>query len=169
MFKLVPLLPFIVGACNQVSSTEPAPGKATSALLDCDRDAAAATPNGEREAVAAAVQLYFQGHATGDGSYYRRAFHSDARLFWVKEGAVAQKSGADFIAGAPGKPADDEAKRVRRIAAIDVAGDAAMAKVELVYPNVHFVDYLSLLKVDGRWTIVNKIFHRQDIAPSAMR
>jgi hypothetical protein len=45
----------------------------------------------------------------------------------------------------------------------------SMAKIELSYPTVHFVDYLSLLKVDGRWTIVNKIFHREDIAPSAMR
>jgi hypothetical protein len=33
-------------------------------------------------------------------------------------------------------------------------------KVELRYPDVAFVDYLSLLKIDGRWQIVNKIFHR---------
>jgi Putative lumazine-binding len=169
MRKLVPLLPFFVGACNQLGSSSDAHSKSASAALDCNRDAMAAAPDGEREAVAEAVQLYFQGHSTGDGNYYRRAFHPDARLFWVKDGAVSQKSSADFIAGAPGKPADDEAKRARRIAAIDVAGNAAMAKVELAYPSVRFVDYLSLLKVEGRWTIVNKIFHREDIAPSAMR
>ena len=34
-----------------------------------------------------------------------------------------------------------------------------MAKVELVFPDRRFVDFLSLLKIDGRWWIVNKIFH----------
>src|SRR5882672_5450809 len=78
----------------------------------------AATPDPEREAVEATVRLYFQGHATGDGSYFRRAFHPDAYLFWVDSGKLARKSSGDFAAGASGKPADDEAKRVRRIAMV---------------------------------------------------
>jgi hypothetical protein len=169
MRKLLPLLPFLLGACNQPGAASESSDRTAMTALDCDRDAVAAASEGDREAVAATVQLYFQGHATGDGDHHRRAFHPDARLFWVKGGALAQKTSAEFAAGASGKPADDEARRVRRIAAVDVSGDAAIAKVELLYPNARFVDYLSLLKVDGRWTIVNKIFHRQDIAPSAMR
>src|SRR5262245_36026348 len=90
----------------------------------------------DREAVAAAVGLYFQGHATGDGSFFRRAFHRDARLFWVKNGELMQKSSEEFAAGAAGKPADDEPRRTRRITVIDIAGDAAMAKLELAYPTV---------------------------------
>jgi hypothetical protein len=169
MRNLVPLFLVILAACHPTGSASESHDKSQTAALDCDREAGTATLDGEREAVAATVRLYFQGHATGDGDYHRRAFHPDARLFWVKSGALAQKSSADFAAGAPGKPADDEARRVRRIAAVDVSGDAAMAKVELLYPNARLVDYLSLLKIEGRWTIVNKIFHRQDIAPSAMR
>jgi hypothetical protein len=114
----------------------------------------------ERQAVAATVQLYFQGHATGNGDFFRKAFHPDAKLFWVKDGALAQRTSAEFAAGATGKPADDESRRVRRIAMIDVAGDAAIARVELDYPDMSFVDYLSLLKIDGKWTVINKIFHR---------
>lgn len=121
----------------------------------------------ERDAVEATVRLYFQGHATGDGGYFRRAFHPDAFLFWVdKAGRLAKKSSADFAAGATGKPADDEARRVRKIAMIDVTGNAAIAKVELSYPDVHFIDYLSLLKIDGRWMIVDKIFYRDPVAPN---
>ncbi|HPA52839.1 MAG TPA: nuclear transport factor 2 family protein [Thermoanaerobaculia bacterium] len=41
---------------------------------------------------------------------------------------------------------------------IDVAGDAAVAKVELDYPKVFFVDYLSLLKIDGVWKIAQKTY-----------
>ena len=43
-----------------------------------------------------------------------------------------------------------------------------MAKVELDYPGGGFIDYLSLLKIDGRWQIVNKIFHRRPPAAAAV-
>ena len=44
---------------------------------------------------------------------------------------------------------------------VDVTGDAAMAKVELDYPNAVLTDYFTLLKVDGKWMIMNKIFNTQ--------
>jgi hypothetical protein len=128
MRNLVLLLPVLLGACRKPGPASESHARPTAAALDCDRDAAAAITDSEREAVAATVQLYFEGHATGNGDYHRRAFHPDARLFWVKGGELAQKTSAEFAAGASGKPADDEARRVRRIAAVDVSGDAAMAK-----------------------------------------
>jgi len=124
------------------------------------KHAGAASTDAEYQAVAATVKLYFQGHATGNGDFFRKAFHPDAKLFWVKDGALAQRTSAEFAAGANGKPADDEGKRVRKIAMIDIAADAAIAKVELEYPDMSFIDYLSLLKLDGKWVVVNKIFHR---------
>ena len=66
--------------------------------------------------------------------------------------------GPRVVSRAPGKPPADEAKRKRRIVSIDVAGDAAVAKVELDYPAVFFVDYLSLLRVDGEWKIAQKTY-----------
>jgi hypothetical protein len=120
----------------------------------------------ERDAVQATVRLYFQGHATGDGSYFRRAFHPDAYLFWVDKGKLAKKSSEEFAAGASGKPAADEAQRVRKIALVDISGNAAIAKAELAYPGMRIVDYLSLLKIDGKWTIVDKIFYREALPAS---
>jgi len=58
------------------------------------------------------------------------------------------------VAAAP----PEEAHRRRRIVSIDVAGDAAVAKVELDYPKVFFVDDLSLLKIDGEWKIAQKTY-----------
>lgn len=130
------------------------------ATLLTHRRAAAGPNDGDQAGVRAAVELYFQGHATGNGDFWRRAFHPEAKLFWVKDGAFAQRTLAEFIGGAAGKPADDEAKRTRKITLIDVTGDSAVAKVELDYPAIKFTDYLSLLKLDGKWVIVNKIFHR---------
>ena len=40
-----------------------------------------------------------------------------------------------------------------------------MAKVVLDYPSVKFTDYLSLVKADGEWRIVNKIFNVERKGP----
>ncbi len=112
----------------------------------------------EEAAVRAALEHYLQGHATGDGAHFRAVFHPESKLFWVRDGQLTQRTSADYIAGAPGKPAADEAQRRRRIVRVDVTGNAASAKIELDYPNAKLTDYMSLLKVGGEWKIVNKIF-----------
>lgn len=113
----------------------------------------------EDAAVRAAIDHYMQGHATGDGAHYRKVFHPESKLFFVRDGKFAQRTSEEYIAGAKGTPAPDEAQRKRTIEWIDVSGTAAIAKLRLDYPDVTFVDYMSLLKIDGEWKIVNKTFH----------
>jgi hypothetical protein len=115
-------------------------------------DAAGAGPR-------APLELYLKGHATGDGEYFRRAFHPDAKIQGNREGKLYSRTREEFAAGAPGKPADDEALRKRRIVSVDVVDDAAFAKIELDYPKVKFTDYMTLLKVDGEWRIMSKVYH----------
>ena len=43
---------------------------------------------------------------------------------------------------------------------VDAEGDAGAGKVELDYPTVRYVDYFTLLRINGEWKIVNKIFAR---------
>ncbi len=112
----------------------------------------------ERE-VRAALEHYLAGHATGDGAHHKMVFHPDSRLYFNRDGKFSTRTSAEYIAGSPGKPAADEALRKRRIVSVDVTGDAAMAKIELDYPQTFFTDYFNLLKVDGKWMIVNKTFH----------
>jgi hypothetical protein len=115
----------------------------------------------EEAAVRQAVEHYFRGHATGQGEHFRKAFHPEAKLFAVREGKFWQLTSEEYIARAPGKAPADEAQRKRSVESVDVSGDAAIAKVVLDYPNVRFVDYMSLLKIDGEWKIVNKTFHSE--------
>ena len=115
----------------------------------------------EETGVRAALEHYLQGHATGQADHFRQAFHPEAKLFWVNDGELAQRTSEAYIAGARGEPAPNEAERVRRIESIDITGNAASAKIVLDYPGVVFTDYMSLLKVDGEWKIVNKIFYRE--------
>jgi len=115
--------------------------------------------NDQEEAmVRTALRHYLRGHATGQGSEHEQAFNEVASLYWMNEGALQTRTSAAYIAGAPGKPADNESERNRYIDWVDVSGTAAVAKIVLDYPGAYFVDYMSLLKVDGRWQIVNKIF-----------
>jgi hypothetical protein len=76
------------------------------------------------------------------------------------------RSFADYISGFSGKPAPDEANRKRSIEAIDVSGNAAVAKIILDYPTTRFVDYMSLLKINGDWKIVTKIFYAEPKKPA---
>lgn len=122
---------------------------------------ARAQDDDETAAIRATLEHYLAGHATGDGAHFQAAFHAVANLYWVAGDTLAHRTSAAYITGASGQPAADEAQRRRRIVSIDRAGTAAMAKIELDYPTVRFVDYMSLLKIDGRWLIVNKIFHRE--------
>lgn len=116
-------------------------------------------PGSEEAAVRAALEHYLQGHATGDGSHHAKVFHEVADLYWMRDGELQTRTSEEYIAGAPGSPAADEARRRRRITMVDVTGDAAVARIELDYPNALITDYMSLLKIDGEWRIVNKIFH----------
>jgi hypothetical protein len=113
----------------------------------------------EEEAIRAAIAHYFHGHATGQGEHFSRVFHPASQLFWMRDGQFHQRTSADYIAGASGEPAEDEAERRRRIVSIDRTGDAAVVKLELDYPGALITDYMAMLKVDGRWQIVNKTFH----------
>ena len=115
----------------------------------------------EEAAVRAALQHYLLGHETGDGAHHEMVFHPEAKLFWMRDDSLNTRTSADYIAGASGDPAADEDQRHREITMVDVTGDAAVAKVVLDYPNALFTDYVSLLKIDGEWKIVNKTFTMQ--------
>lgn len=112
----------------------------------------------QQAAVKKPLELYMLAHATGKGEYIQQAFSPEARILFVRDGKYNQVTRDEFAARFSGKPEPDEAQRVRRIANIEVTGTAATAKIVLDYPKVTLTDYMSLLKIDGEWKIVNKIF-----------
>ncbi|NMO22646.1 nuclear transport factor 2 family protein [Pyxidicoccus fallax] len=108
-----------------------------------------------------AVELYLQGHATGKVEHFREAFHPEMKMYFNRDGVFSRRTADEYIGALSGKPAQDEARRKRRIVSLDVTGDVGVAKVELDYPEALLTDYLTVVKVDGTWRIVNKVFHRQ--------
>jgi len=132
----------------------------------CGAQAAAQPPHAEHAGpsataddeagVRAALEHYLAGHATGDPEHFRQAFHPDARMVYLRDGKVSFMPISQYIANASGKPAADEAQRRRRIARVEIAGTAAVARLELDYPATRFVDFMALMRENGRWAIVEK-------------
>ncbi len=113
----------------------------------------------EIEAVKVPLENYLMGHETGKAEYMKKAFHTEGKLMFIRDGKYTTRDFKDYIGGMDGKPAKDEAERKRRIESIEVSGDAAIGKIILDYPTARFVDYMTLLKIEGEWKIVNKAFY----------
>ena len=112
----------------------------------------------EYDAITSTVQLYIEGGRTGDTSKMKEAFHPDATIF----GYV----GADLFAGPIQQLYDwndqnGAATELQgRIVIIDVVETVAAVRLELDNWTGHrFTDLFTLLKVDGQWKIINKVFH----------
>lgn len=112
----------------------------------------------EYEAIAKTVQQYIDGAKSGRSSDMKPAFHQDATIF----GYV----GADLFAGPIQQLFDwnDQNGPAIEIQAqivnIDLIGTVATVHLELDNWTDHrFTDLFTLLKVDGVWKIMNKVFH----------
>ena len=112
----------------------------------------------DREGVAQAVQHYIDGAISGRGDDMKRGFHPQATIF----GYV----GDDLLAGAiqqlyDWNDANGPARELQaRIANIDITGTVATVRLELEnWTGSRFTDLFTLLKVDGTWKIMNKVFH----------
>jgi Putative lumazine-binding len=104
---------------------------------------------------------YIQGHATGNGDFMRKAFHTDAKIMAFRDGKLMNMTAEEFASRFNGKPAADEAQRKRRIENVEITGNAGVGKIVLEYPTVTYTDYMSLLKVGDEWKIVNKVFYAE--------
>jgi hypothetical protein len=128
--------------------------------------AGAALPhtNPDEQAVRQHIERhYFEGVRQSDTAVAHRAFHPVAAMFFVRDGKLVERSIPDWLAdiarNAPQPARPDSFKR--QVLDVDVSGNAATAKLQLDYGKSVITDYMSLLKVDGQWLIVNKIFDRK--------
>lgn len=117
-----------------------------------------ATNISDYDAITKTVQHYIDGARSGKGDDMRPAFHPDATIF----GYV----GPDLFAGPIEKlfawnDQNGPAKDIQsRITSIDVANSVASVRLESDNWTGHrFTDLFTLLRADGEWKIMNKVFH----------
>ena len=112
----------------------------------------------EYDAIAETVQHYVDGGKSGRGADMKAAFHNDATIF----GYI----GADLFAGPIQKLLEwndqngPATELEARLAGIDITGTIATVRLELDNWTGHrFTDMFTLLKVDGEWKIISKVFY----------
>ncbi len=112
----------------------------------------------ESDAIAKVVQHYIDGGRSGKGDDMKPAFHEDATIFGY--------AGADLFAGPIQRLFDwvdgngPAPELQARIASIDVVDSVATVRLELDnWIGSRYTDMFTLLKVDGEWKIMNKVFH----------
>lgn len=117
-----------------------------------------ANASAEEMAVCAAIESYFLGHARDDAAPMRRAFLPTAHIESMRDGVFTSWTIDVYCERFKGRPADDEDSRRRRIDWLQVAGNAACARITLVHGATTFTDFFLLLKTTKGWRIANKAF-----------
>jgi Putative lumazine-binding len=112
----------------------------------------------EYDAIARTIQRYVDGGKSGRSANMKEAFHPEATIF----GYV----GTELFAGPIQKLYDwndqnGPATELRaQLASVDIEGTIATARLELDNWTGHrFTDMFTLLKIDGEWKIISKVFY----------
>ena len=115
----------------------------------------------ERAAIEQTIQTYFDGLYGGDADKLASIFHEAAALTFEQDGQVTVLPLAQWLKAVRERPAPQARGLARddEILLIDQSGPTtAFVKVRCQIPPRYFTDYLSLLKTDGRWCVVQKVF-----------
>lgn len=114
------------------------------------------------QAIAETLQHYVDGARSPSADQMKRAFHPNAQIFGhLGDHLLADPIDALFGWHEENGPASDV---VVQFSILDVSETIAVVRVEADNWTGHrFTDYLSLLKVEGQWKVVNKIFHAHDV------
>lgn len=112
----------------------------------------------EYDAIERVIQHYLDGARSGKGDDMKPAFHADATIFgYVGPDLFAGPIQGMFEWHDQNGPATDLEST---IASIDITGSIAIVRLELDNWTGHrFTDMFTLLKVDGDWKIMCKVFH----------
>jgi hypothetical protein len=112
----------------------------------------------DQDLITQVIQHYIDGARSGKGDDMKPAFHADATVFgYVGPDLFAGPIENLFAWNDDNGPATE---LVDRIASIDVVGTVATVRLELEnWTGIRFTDLFTLLKVDGDWKVMNKVFH----------
>ncbi|MBI3902447.1 MAG: nuclear transport factor 2 family protein [Nitrosomonadales bacterium] len=114
----------------------------------------------DHQAILNVLQTYFDSIYVGDTATLRTVFHPQAALFGEIKGQPYYKVLGDYldaVANRQSPKALGEPFAMKTLS-IDLLDNVAFAKAHCRMLGFNYYDYLSLLKHEGRWVIVNKLF-----------
>ncbi len=118
--------------------------------------------NNDLQLIEGTINYYFDGMTTHNAKSFERAFHPNATMKWIDqeyEEVNAIEALSAYVT------ANDPAKTKTSIMTINIAGDSANAQLELEYDTFSYIDFMHLLKIDGKWKIVSKTYSTRTKSP----
>ena len=119
----------------------------------------------EYQAINEVLNQYIEGCKQAKSSIMKLAFSKQATMFSVDDdGQLAGGAIPILFDGIDNgfTPSPDAQAAITRI---EIVGSAASARIDANdMSGISFTDFFHLLKVDGEWTVVSKIFHTH-VAP----
>lgn len=115
----------------------------------------------EYDAVIPVLQTYFDGLYYSDTVRLGQVFHPKAQYASATEGTLLYRDMAEYFPVVDARPSPASRGEIRRdeIVSIEFAGlVTARAVVRCAIGAKRFTDYLTLIKLDGRWQIISKVF-----------
>ncbi|GEM48404.1 hypothetical protein DC3_40390 [Deinococcus cellulosilyticus NBRC 106333 = KACC 11606] len=115
------------------------------------------------------IQVYFDGLYTSDPQKLSRVFHPQAHYITPSQGDFLQLSLQAYLQRVSQRTSLEGSGFIRtdHIEQIELlTEDTALAVVKCSLPGRHFTDLLALVKTEGRWTIVSKVFHWEPLPDS---
>lgn len=130
---------------------------------------AAAPLRSEYGVVAALLDRYYEGLYYGNADLLSQVFHPAATYATAAGGELLRLGLADYlpVVAKRESPASLGEPYGFELESIAFAGPTtALARMRSTMLGKRFVDFLSLLKIDGEWRILAKVFHYDTDAPA---
>jgi putative lumazine-binding protein len=114
----------------------------------------------DEEAIRAVIKHYFLGTHNGNAEELKKAYHPDVQIFGSIGGKMIHWTLSQFIERVTQKPtaAEKHEKYDKEILSLDRASDIAIVKARVSAGGLHFTDFITLMKMGGKWQIRCKCF-----------
>jgi Putative lumazine-binding len=115
------------------------------------------------EEVKSLILKYFELIYTNDLDLFGRVFDKKAQLYTLSKGETLVRTADAYrkILSERTPPKEQGAREENEVFQIDLASETqAFAKVKVRINDNVFIDYLTLLRLDGGWRIASKTYHR---------
>lgn len=108
------------------------------------------------------LQQYFDALYASDAAALRLVMHPRAIYVCATDTELVYRTMEEYLPIVAERPSPASRNEVRRdsIDSVELAGpNTARARVRCSIGDRDFIDFLTLIRVSGRWTIISKVFH----------
>ena len=104
------------------------------------------------------MDYYHEGHVQYKPELYDEILHDEWKFFFYdREGNFKIVDKETYKSWTKPEERDDSLEWHTKILSIDVCGNNASVKLKIGNQTVEYTDYFNMMKIEGRWWVVNKL------------